>query len=155
MENISGELCISLKNKLDLFNFLGPGDLEKLSGFLMCKNAAAGETLWKEGDSCDYLAFIISGRVELKKQMDLKGNHVLLGIHSTGTFIGELCILDGSPRAVTAAALDNVALVVITRDNFNKLNNENPELGGKLMKGILLSVSKRLRNSFNRLVSVL
>jgi CRP-like cAMP-binding protein len=77
-----------------------------------------------------------------------------LGIYSQGTFVGELCILDSSPRAVTAVALEDVSFVLITRENFDKLIKTHPELGIKFMKGMLLSVSKRLRSSFDRLVEV-
>jgi CRP-like cAMP-binding protein len=115
---------------------------------------AKGETLWNEGDICDYVAFIVSGRVEVKKETDFKEKRVIVGIYSNGAIVGELCILDGSPRAVTAVALEDVSLVLITQENFNKLIDKYPELGAQLMKGMLLSVSIRLRSSFARLAAI-
>ena len=44
--------------------------------------------------------------------------------------------------------------VVVTKENFDKLMDMHPELGAKLLSGMLLSVSKRLKNSFNRLVAI-
>jgi len=153
MEDVNEELCTCLKDKIDTFSFLRIEDLREISGFLKCRTVPAGNTLWREGDPCDYVAIIVSGRVKIKKETGLKGNHVVLGIYGEGAFVGELCILDDNPRSVTAVALDDTFLVLIMRESFEQLNTTYPELGGKLMKGMLLSVSKRLRGAFDRLVS--
>lgn len=154
MNEVYDNLCTILEDQLDSFFFLKPEDLSRLSGFFECKKMPAGSILWNEGDTCEYVAFIISGRVEVMKKTDLKENKLVLGIYSEGTFVGELCILDGSPREVTAAALDDLALMLLTQKNFEKLNALHPDLGAKLMKGMLLSVSKRLKASYDRLVQI-
>jgi CRP-like cAMP-binding protein len=125
--------------------------MEELAEFFQPKTVKSGETLWEEGDACDYLAIINSGRVEVKKNTEFKGKHVIVGIYSQGTVVGALCILDGSPRAVTAVALEDVSLMIITQEDFDRLIEQKPEIGIKLLKGILLSVSIRLRKSFERL----
>ncbi len=153
MEDVNEELCACLKDKIDTFSFLCLEDLKEISDFFKCRTVPAGNTLWREGDPCDYVAIIVSGRVKIQKETGLKGNHVVLGIYGEGTFVGELCILDDNPRTVTAVALDDTSLVLIMRESFEQLNTKYPELGGKLMKGMLLSVSKRLRGAFDRLVS--
>jgi CRP/FNR family cyclic AMP-dependent transcriptional regulator len=71
--------------------------------------------------------------------------------YNRGAVVGALCILDSSPRAITAMALEDVTLLVITPGNFEKLIAEKPELGIRILKGMLLSVSIRLRKSFERL----
>jgi CRP-like cAMP-binding protein len=154
VNEVYDNLCTILEDQLDSFFFLKPEDLSHLSGFFECKKMPAGSILWNEGDPCEYVAFIISGKVEVMKKTDLKENKLILGIYSEGTFVGVLCILDGSPRAVTAAALDDISLMLITKKNFEKLNTMHPNLGIKLMKGMLLSVSKRLKGSYNRLVQI-
>ncbi len=154
MKDIFGELCNCKKAELSAFSYLRIEDLKELSGFFKCKDVAKGETLWNEGDICDYVAFIVSGHVEVKKETEFKEKQVIVGIYSNGAIVGELCILDGSPRAVTAVAREDVSLTLITRENFNKLIDKYPELGAQLMKGMLLSVSKRLRSSFARLAAI-
>ena len=64
---------------------------------------------------------------------------------------GALCILDESLRKVTATALEDVSLAIITQENLDRLIETKPRLGAKLLKGMLLTVSDRLRQSFNRL----
>jgi CRP/FNR family transcriptional regulator len=143
-----------MTKELSTLTSLSTGELKALSGFFECKNVPEGDILWKEGDSCDYVAFIASGRVKITKETEFKGNPVVLGIYGTGAFIGALCILDESPRAVTAETLEETSLMIITRENFDRLMKKHPELWGKFLKGILISVSKRLRGSFERMMTL-
>jgi CRP-like cAMP-binding protein len=143
-----------MREDLSAFTFLSHDDLKKASVFFQGKKFSSGEILWEEGDPCAYVAFIVSGRVQVKKKTKLKGNQVILGIYSRGAYVGVLCILDGSPRAVTAEAIEDSSVVVISRENFDNLSMKHPDIGNALMKGMLMGVSKRLKNSFNRLVAV-
>ena len=154
MTDVFKELCIAMTEDLSAFTFLSHDDLKKESAFFQCKSFSSGEILWEEGDPCAYVAFIVSGRVQVKKKTKLKGNKVILGIYSKGAYVGVLCILDGSPRAVTAEALEDSSVVVISRENFDKLSMKHPDISNALMKGMLMGVSKRLKNSFTRLVAV-
>jgi CRP/FNR family cyclic AMP-dependent transcriptional regulator len=153
MINIYGALC-SCKNTDDsIFSFLGSEKLEELCSYFQCKSVLKDEVLWEEGDPCDYAAFIVSGRVEVMKQTEFKGKHVVVGIYGRGAVVGALCILDGGNRAVTAKALEDVSITTISKENFEKLLDEKPELGAQVMKGMLLSFSSRLRKSFERLAT--
>ena len=149
MMDIFKGLGTSAEGEKSVFNFLGDEDLENLSPFFESKNIPAGETLWKEEDPFDYIAFIVSGRVEIKKEMEFGGMNVIMGIYSKGA----LCILDDSLRKVTAVALEDVSLAIITQGNLDKLIDTNPGLGAKLLKSMLLTVSDRLRKSFDRIVT--
>jgi len=147
MKDVFKDLGISLKGAKSVFNFLNDEDLKKLSAFFESKNIPEGETLWKEEDPFDYIAFIVSGKVEIKKETEYKGKNVIVGIYSKGA----LCILDDSLKKVTAVALEDVSLAIITQESLDKLIATNPGLGAKLLKGMLLTVSDRLRQSFDRL----
>ncbi len=146
-------LCACMREEESIFKFVGEENLGVLSDYFQCRAVPAGEVLWEEGGECDYVAFIVSGSVEVKKQTEFVGKHVIVGIYNRGAVVGALCILDGSKRAVTAKAIGDVSLAVISRDDFEKLIEEHPVLGTKLMKGMLLSFSIRLRKSFERLAT--
>jgi len=147
MDGIIKDLYACMKEEKSLFNLLSENDLRDLSGFFEIKNIPAGETLWKLEDPYDYIAFIVSGSVEIKKETEFEGKELVVGTYSKGA----LCILDESLRRVTAEALEDVTLAIITQKNLDKLIDTNPELGAKLLKGMLLTVSIRLRKSFDRL----
>jgi CRP-like cAMP-binding protein len=147
VNDIVKDLGVSLKGEKSVFNFLSDEDLKNLSAYFESKRIPGGGTLWKEEDPFNYIAFIVSGRVEIKKETEYKGKNVIVGIYSKGA----LCILDDSLKKVTAIALEDVALAIITQENLDKLIATNPVLGAKLLKGMLLTVSDRLRKSFDRL----
>jgi CRP/FNR family cyclic AMP-dependent transcriptional regulator len=149
MNGVFGDLYTSMKGKKSVFNFLTDEDLRKLSAFFEGKSIAAGETLWKEEDPFNYIAFIVSGSVEIKKATEFGSMNVIIGIYSKGA----LCILDDSIKKVTAVALEDVSLAIITQENLDKLIDTDPGLGAKLLKGMLLTVSDRLRKSFDRIVT--
>lgn len=137
----------STEGEKSVFNFLSDEDLKNLSAFFESKQVPAGEALWKEEDPFDYIAFIASGSVEIKKETEVGGKNVIMGKYTKGA----LCILDESLKKVTAVALEDVSLAIITQENLDTLIDTNPILGAKLLKGMLLTVSDRLRKSFDRL----
>jgi CRP/FNR family cyclic AMP-dependent transcriptional regulator len=154
MKPASQEVCVRMKKEFRFFTFLNDEEMKELSSYFECRQASAGEVLWREGDTEDYEAFIVSGHVEALKETEFKGKQVVVGIYSHGSIVGELCILNNAKRAVTAVAQDDVNLLILSRENFERVTKENPELGVKLLKGMLLAVSVRLRKSFERLASL-
>lgn len=147
MEEIFNDLYACMKEEKSVFNFLNDEELHNLSAFFEIKHIPAGETLWKKEDPYDYIAFIVSGKVEIKKETEFEGKDLVVGIYTQGA----LCILDDSLRAVTAEAVEDVTLAIITQKNLDKLIDTNSKLGAHLLKGMLLTVSIRLRKSFDRL----
>lgn len=150
----SDEQCLLLKRQLRFFHFLAEEDMPLLADFFDCRQVPAGEILWQEGEPGDYEAFIVEGRVEVKKDTEFAGKQVVVGVYSPGTVVGELCLLDKKPRAVTAVALEDCGLLILTRQRLEALLEEHPRVGVKLLKGMLFAVSIRLRKSFERLASI-
>jgi CRP-like cAMP-binding protein len=68
--------------------------------------------------------------------------------------VGELCILDLKPRSVTVVALEDSVIGVLPHERFAALLDDHPKIGVRLLKGMLLRVSIRLRKSFDRLADV-
>ncbi|MDO8282568.1 MAG: cyclic nucleotide-binding domain-containing protein [Thermodesulfovibrionia bacterium] len=147
MDDIFKSLYACMKEGDSLFNFLSDEDIRNLSAFFEIKSILAGGMLWKKEDPYDYIAFIVSGSVEIKKETEFEGRELVVGIYSKGA----LCILDESLRAVTAEATEDVTLAIITQKNLDKLIETNPKLGADLLKGMLHTVSFRLRKSIDRL----
>jgi CRP-like cAMP-binding protein len=151
---VSEETCLVMKDELSFFPFMDKKDLAEVPCFLERRDVKAGEVLFSEGETCDYLAYIVSGSLEIKKQTEFEGKKFILGIYGEGSIVGELCILDDAPRQVTASAKEDSTLIVLSRENFDKMLTQYPELGVKFLKGLLLAVSIRLRKSFDRMSSI-
>lgn len=154
MKKVSPDLCARLKSELVSFRFLETGDLDFLAPFFTCRQVEAGEILWQEGEVCDFVLFIIEGRVSIKKETEFKGKQVIVGVYGKGTIVGEVCMLEYTPRAVTAVAMEDSYLLLLSRENLDRLLAADPAIGVKLLKGMLLTVSIRLRKSFDRLAAI-
>ncbi|MBN1142004.1 MAG: cyclic nucleotide-binding domain-containing protein [Deltaproteobacteria bacterium] len=142
------------KEIAELFFYLEEYEVENLATYFSFGQVKAGEILWKEGDPCEALAFIVSGKIRLSKQTEFKGKEVVIGVFGPGSMAGELSILDGSPQATSAIALEDTVLLRLSKGSFGRILQESPELGMRLLKSMLLSVSARLKHALGRLAAI-
>ena len=153
-EECSSRLCKEMKRELGFFSFLSAGDLEDVSAYFNCRTVKARTNLWDAGDDCDYIAFIVAGRVQITVDTEFPGKQVVVGVFSRGSVIGSSCAVDTEPRYTTATVMEDAGLVLITHENFNRLIDDYPEVGTKLLKGMLLSEANRLQKAYTRLASI-
>lgn len=88
----------------------------------------AGETLFVQGDTGDYIYIIISGSVEVRKEC--KGEMEPIARVSSGDILGEMAILTEEPRCATGVALEHTRVIMV-RDRTLRLallNNDLPIL---------------------------
>lgn len=150
----SSEACARMTRELSFFRFLSDRELADIADFFTCRHAKAGTVLWRKGDPCEYMAFILDGRLLTKVGTEFEGKDVVIGVLGSGSMSGERGLLDGSPHSYTAEALEDLDLIMIDRNSLNKILDENGPLAVKLLKGMLLSVTTRLENALERLASV-
>jgi len=153
-DNCSQQLCRKMKKELGFFSFLSEEDLEEVSPFFNCRMVLSGNNVWTSGDPSDYVAFIVSGRVQIKVNTEFPGKQVVVGVFSRGAAIGVSCTVSQRTRNTTAQAMEDTGLLLITHENFNQLIDRHPQLGVKLMQGMLLSESNRLQKAYMRLASI-
>ncbi|MEO6138283.1 MAG: EAL domain-containing protein [Luteimonas sp.] len=76
----------------------------------------AGEVLYRQGDPSDCAWLVEAGAIEL---VSVQGRReVSHGVLGPGELIGELGMLDGSPRSATAIARGDAILLAIDHDQF-------------------------------------
>jgi len=149
-EGSLAELRISLE-QLHIFS---DSDLTCLLPYLKGRDVSAGQTLWQEGQPGRYLALILSGHLEAKKDTEFPGKQVVVAVFGPGAVVGELSFLDQSPRAVSVVALEDAKLAVISCDDFGRLINDYPVLGMKVYRTIMLALATRLKKSYERLAAI-
>jgi EAL domain-containing protein (putative c-di-GMP-specific phosphodiesterase class I) len=100
---------------------------------------AAGQALFREGDAATTAFLIESGTLRVTAERD--GVPMLLGNLHAGALIGEMAVLDDSPRTATAIAVEPCVLTAIDRDQFGeRLASADP-----VLRGLLLSQLARYR----------
>ncbi len=143
-----------MKESFRFFNYLSQEEVGAFLGFCDTRQADAGETLWDEGDEDNYAAFVVSGKVGIKKRTEFKDKHMIVGLFTKGSVVGELCLLTQHPRSVTAVALEPAEMVILRSDHFESMISDHPMLGLKLLKHIFLVISKRLNRSTDRIAKI-
>ncbi len=102
---------------------------------------APGEVLFREGDEPTTAFLVEAGSLRITAQRE--GVPMLLGDLSAGALVGEMAVLDDSPRSATATALSPCVLTPIDRVQFaERLAAADP-----VVRALLLSQLSRYRNA--------
>ena len=125
-----------------LFNNLSKEELSQLSQIARKRKYERNQIVFYEGDLGGSLYMIVSGSVKIVI-MSEDGREHILGLLQEGDFFGEISLIDGRTRSATAIALDNVSIVMISRDDFVRLLRDNPEMSLKIM----VTLCERLRKT--------
>lgn len=81
---------------------------------------AAGEVLFRQGDSDKTLYFVVSGRLHATSDDELNGRSVL-GEITRGESVGEMAYFSNEPRTATVTAIRDTMLASFSEDVFREL----------------------------------
>ena len=105
----------------------------------------ANERVFAEGDLGTTMYIVQSGKVRLFRNVD--GQKRVHGVMDKGDFFGEMSILEGLPRTVSAEAVDDAELIEINSMTFDKMIKGNIEIAIRMLR----KLSIRLRETERRL----
>ncbi len=137
-----------------LFEDISDSELEKLSNIMKELSLKKDEFLFKEGDDTKGIYMIRSGKIEITK-VTTDGWKQTIAVLSTGNFFGELSIIEKRKHEANAMAIENTELVKLPKEEFEKLENEDLELAAKIMKKLILVLSKNLRRMNEKFLKAL
>lgn len=110
-------------------------DFLELTKNIKIKKLNTGETLFKEGDKGDKAYVIENGSLEVIKKSDKK--EVLLAVIKKGDIVGEIALLDDSPRMATVKAKTDSSLIEISKIDFDMLLEKNPAAQRTILKTVV------------------
>jgi len=151
MKNDLKKIIFELKDEVKIFHLLNDEELEQILHYFEMVNYPAGTTVFSEGDPGDFIGFIVSGRLEVKKQTEFKGRQIVLALLSKGSFVGELSLVDEHPRSATVIAPEDSELIILRREALDSLLQSHPYTGIKILKGLNKILAIRLRKAVDRL----
>jgi signal transduction histidine kinase len=120
---------------IPLFVDLPEIDLKQLCGKIEEVHLLAGEELFEEGSSGDRAYVIRSGEVEIVKYSS--EGEMLLAVRGSGDVIGEIALIDLSPRSASVRARTDCLLYAITNDQFDDLLSTSPSAANVMFRTIL------------------
>lgn len=127
--------------ELPLFAGLTEHDIDLLEEGSTTLQLPAGQVLMSEGSPSGSLYVILEGEFEILKRA---GNQdVLLAVRGAGEVMGEMSLLDQTPRSATVRALLPSLVLEIDQEAFRRLVSASPSAA----LSILRTVTSRLRNT--------
>jgi len=112
--------------KVPLFDGLSKKHLKQISALATRIDAGAGKVLTREGDAGHEFVLILEGEVEIKR-----GDQVI-ATRGAGDYIGEIALIEHTPRTATVVATTPVVLEIIGQREFATLLEDEPEIGEKI-----------------------
>lgn len=103
--------------------------------------------MFRERDD-PHAAYVVEGGLVRVDRTLSSGRTVLLTLITPGNMVGELSLIDGSPRSATAVAVTASELLVVPAARFEALLNDDPEFA-RVMLG---RVTRRLRGLSDQFV---
>lgn len=80
----------------------------------------AGQVIFKEGEAGDVMYSVLTGEVEIV----IAGK--VVEVVEAGGILGEMALIDNSPRSATAMAKTDCSLAVINQKRFTTLIQQTP-----------------------------
>jgi signal transduction histidine kinase len=122
------------------FRNLNPIEQEALRKIAAERTFAAGQQIFKEGDSGDGIYVVKEGAVEISVAMTQNARRIFAKI-GPGEIFGEMAVLELKPRSATAIAAAPTQVYFIPRDALLLMLSHSPALSLELLR----EISQRLR----------
>lgn len=132
-----------------LFAGFSEAQLATLTQVVTRRSVPRGAMLMAEGDPTDSLYMIISGRLKVMMG-DAEGKEVILALLGPGEIVGEMGLIDDSPRSATVIAIEPSELLSISKREFHKCLAENFDMAMGVMRGLV----RRLREADRKIGSL-
>ncbi len=137
-----------------LLEDLDDSELKKIKGVIQEVTVKKGEHVFKEKEDTRGIFLIHSGKVEISK-MTSDGWKQTLAVLTKGSFFGELSIIERRRHEANAVALEDTVVLLIRKEDFEKMENEDLLLASRIMKRLILVLSKNLRQMNEKFLNAL
>lgn len=119
------------------FNGLTERSFEAIGNLAMETDYAAGDHLVRQGSPGESFIIIVTGRATVERD-----GRTLREL-GPGDFLGEIALVDGSPRTATVTAIDPIHAFVVGRQGFLDLIDRIPVFRLEVMNAL----TQRIRTS--------
>jgi CRP-like cAMP-binding protein len=145
---------IQLLKKISLFETLLEPELAKIEKICRSESIAKDTVIFKEGDAGDRCYLITKGEVRISMFIPNIGEEAL-AVLKPGDYFGEMALIDNFPRSAHAIANSDSELLSINKTELDKILILDRELGYKLLWAFTKTLSKRLRETNEKMAGFL
>ena len=146
MAAASSQDVVELLARVPVFSTLERTDLERIAQLAVPRSFAAGEVVFREGDSSDTCYVVREGRVRaIRTHRD--GRTLTLARFGRGDIFGELALFEDERRSATVEAIEPTSVVGVLGPDMRRLLSKHAEISARLV----IALGRRLRETNERL----
>jgi len=131
---------------IELFSSLSQEELRQVREKIVIKKFKKNEVILHEENTSEYMYIILDGEAKVI-QVTGEGKGIIVTMHRTGDFFGELSLIDGKTAPATVKASRDTVTAIISKKDFYALIYSQK----KVLDNLLQSLSSRLRESWQRI----
>ncbi|MCY3681050.1 MAG: cyclic nucleotide-binding domain-containing protein [Gemmatimonadetes bacterium] len=132
---------------IPLFRELNRRELQAVVQLIEIRKYSTGDIIFKQGAPGDGVYVVLRGCVEVIQKDGEDGENMLLAQSESGSFFGEIALLEDVPRTAAAVATKDTRLALFPRDALHQLAGQRPHLGAKIAIQLSRIVAERLRQT--------
>jgi serine/threonine protein phosphatase PrpC len=132
---------IEVLKHMPLFRHLTYKEIMRVLNMTEVSDHAPGEVLLREGESGDELYILLKGKIRLDKE------GTFITYLTPGAHLGEMALIDRTPRSVTATAEERSRVIILRRREFYEIIRKDPPLSVKLLWSFVQVLADRLRKT--------
>jgi CRP-like cAMP-binding protein len=122
--------------------------MTKLASIVTWQQCEAGVEVIREGIEEDEAYILYRGVVQIHKRTPDQEPYTIVALRDDEhVFFGELALMDKEVRSASVTAKTDCEFLVMHRDNFIQLGEEDPRLGLLVTRAIAKELSKKLRKA--------
>ncbi|MEN8263517.1 MAG: Crp/Fnr family transcriptional regulator [Nitrospirota bacterium] len=130
--------------KTKIFSSLTDLEIEKITNNLIVKQYRKNEAILYEEDTNEFMYIILMGKVKAVRTTE-DGKEIILAIHGSGSFFGEMSLIDGKTTPASVIATEDSLIAIISKkDFFSIIFSHN-----KVTKNLMEILCSRLRKSWD------
>lgn len=146
----TAQISIDTLRTVSIFADLPVAALEQLARNSLPRKYRRGQVLCNEGDPGESIYILEEGQLRVT-QWTAAGDEAVLAVVEAPAAVGELSLLDGSPRSATLTAVGPVLVRLIPRKAFITLLHDQPQI----VPGLLVTLATLIRRANARQVDLL
>jgi CRP/FNR family transcriptional regulator len=122
-----------LLKKTELFHSLGDEEMEQIINKMIVKQFKKNETILYEEDTNEFMYVILLGKVKVVRTTE-DGKEIILAMHKSGSFFGEMSLIDGKTTPASVIATEDALIAIIAREDFFSIVFLHNKVTGNLLK---------------------
>jgi len=137
---------LGLLRNIQLFAALSYEELDEIREKMEVKRFHKNEVILCEENTNRVMYVILSGKVKVIQTTE-EGKEVILAIHRSGDFFGEVSLIDNKTMPAIVVAKEDSIVAIISKGEFYSLLYSQ----GKVLDVLLQILCSRLRDSWDRI----